>query len=44
MTKKATEPTQEQRAREALFRHNDLTHPVIQVLMNLKLEQSEEDE
>ena len=33
------EPTPEQRSREALFRHNDLTHPVIQVLLNLKLKQ-----
>jgi hypothetical protein len=44
MTKKVAEPTQEQQAREALFRHNDLTHPLIQVLMNLRLEQTEEDE
>ena len=31
--------------REALFRHNDLTHPVIQVLLQMELEQeSGEDE
>lgn len=31
--------------REALFRHNDLTHPVIQALLQMELEQvSGEDE
>jgi hypothetical protein len=44
MAEQTTEPTPQQLAREALFRHNDLTHPVIQVLMNLNLEQPEEDE
>jgi hypothetical protein len=43
MTKQKTEPTQKQRSREALFRHNDLTHPVIQVLLNLKLKQKEDE-
>lgn len=43
MEEKTTEPSQQQLAREALFRHNDLTHPVIQVLINLKLQHAEED-
>ncbi|MFT7235051.1 MAG: hypothetical protein ACI9QV_000622 [Methylophagaceae bacterium] len=44
MSEETTEPSQQQLAREALFRHNDLTHPVIQVLINLKLEYTEDDE
>jgi hypothetical protein len=44
MAEKTIEPTQQQRSREGLFRHNDLSHPLIQVLLNLKLEQPEEDQ
>jgi len=44
MAEQTPESTQQQLAQEALFRHNDLAHPVIQVLMNLSLEQPEEDE
>jgi hypothetical protein len=44
MTEQTTELTQQQKERAALFRHNDLTHPAIQVLLNLQLEQAEEDE
>ena len=43
MTQQKTEPTPEQRSREALFRYNYLTHPVIQVLLNLKLKQKEDE-
>ena len=43
MTQQKTEPTPEQSSREALFRYNDLTHPVIQVLLNLKLKQKEDE-
>lgn len=43
MAEKTTEQNQQKRAREALFRHNDLNHPLIQVLLDLKLEQPEED-
>jgi len=44
MTDKTEVQTKEQLAREALFRHNDLSHPVIQVLINLELKQTEENE